>query len=190
MSCADGSLSCGAISTTSSASYTEDDLGLNTIASWTSPNNNHQPTQQEKKAIVFNDGEVVLPPPRIGCCAAFPPQCSPCDIGENESSYKADELLMTVVDKEEAPDDEGRVGSGDSSGAFGLMERDESGRNGMNTKAKFATTPKKMNKKVVSPAASPSTTTPSSPKDASSPRTVISSKVFDNAPFKQPQQQL
>ena len=29
------------------------------------------------------------------------------------------------------------------------MERDESGRNGMNTKAKFATTPKKMNKKVL-----------------------------------------
>ena len=192
MSCADGSLSCGAISTTSSASYTEDDLGLNTVASWASPNNNHQPTQQEKKAVVFNDGEVVLPPPRIGCCAAFPPQCSPCDNGENESSYKADELLMTVVDKEETPDDdEGRVGSVDSSGAFGLMGRDESGRNGMNTKAKFVTTtPKKMNKKVVSPAASPSTTTPSSPKDASSPRTAISSKVFDSAPFRQPQQQL
>lgn len=192
MSCADGSLSCGAISTTSSAYYTEDDLGLNTIASWAPANNNLQPTTQEKKAVVFNDGEVVLPPQRIGCCAAFPPQCSPCDIGENES-YKADELLMTVVDKEEAPDDEGRFASGDSSGALGLMERDESGRNGMNTKAKFATTttPKKMNKKVVSSAASQSTTTtPSSPKDASSPRTVISSKVFDSAPFKQPQQQL
>uniref|UniRef100_A0A7S2LJ34 Uncharacterized protein n=1 Tax=Skeletonema marinoi TaxID=267567 RepID=A0A7S2LJ34_9STRA len=134
-------------------------------------------------AVVFNDGEIVSRQRKnttLEGCFALSECASNCD--EFTADYHpADEFLRPLGDehpqhKKDAgiDDEEGDEGeealfdfSADFDGAFGLMERDEAGTSSMGM-TKIQTT-------------SPSRTV-AAPSNYSSPRSVMSRKVYDSSP--------
>ena len=143
-----------------------------------------------RNPVIFNDGEIISPPNRkkstLGICFDLP-ECASCT-DELTADYPArrDLLLLSFDDESKKPhpqqdkdadiEEEGEElfdFSAEFNGAFGLMEKDEAGM-GVEKNQATATSPSRED--VVAT-------------NSSSPRSVISPKVFDSTPTKQQQQQ-